>query len=72
MRIAIAILAVLLITALGVFAGWAMDQSLFPPSGGGWRCYRDCIAIVWLPPLAGLALWSLPAFCRWLTRTLAS
>ena len=72
MRIAIAILTAHLITALGVFAGWAMDQSLFPPSGGGWNCYRDCIVTVWSLPIAALGLWSLPAVCRWLTRIVAA
>jgi len=35
------------ITLLGVLVGWAMDQSLIPPQGGGWRCYASCIASVW-------------------------
>ena len=35
------------VTSLGVFVGWAMDQSLMPPIGGGWRCYAACIAAVW-------------------------
>ena len=72
MRIVVATVAAVLITALGVFSGWAMDGSLLPPSGGGWRCYRDCIVIVWSFPIAGLGLWSLPAFCRWLTRLLVA
>ena len=35
------------VTGLGVIVGWAMDQSLMPPFGGGWRCYAACIAMVW-------------------------
>jgi hypothetical protein len=25
------------VTGLGIIFGWAMDQSLMPPLGGGWR-----------------------------------
>jgi hypothetical protein len=32
------------ITLCGVLTGWAMDHSLIPPQGGGWRCYAGCIA----------------------------
>jgi len=35
------------VTGLGIIFGWAMDQSLMPPLGGGWRCYAACIAVVW-------------------------
>ena len=35
------------VTGFGVIFGWAMDQSLMPPLGGGWRCYAACIALVW-------------------------
>ena len=35
------------VTGLGIIFGWAMDQSLMPPLGGGWRCYAGCIAMVW-------------------------
>ena len=35
------------VTGLGVIVGWAMNQSLMPPFGGGWRCYAGCIAMVW-------------------------
>ena len=35
------------VTGWGIIFGWAMDQSLMPPLGGGWRCYAACIAVVW-------------------------
>ncbi|MDY0166416.1 MAG: hypothetical protein RBS80_07720 [Thermoguttaceae bacterium] len=35
------------VTGVGVIFGWAMDQSLMPPFGGGWRCYAACVAIAW-------------------------
>ena len=40
-------LALAAVTGLGVIVGWAMNQSLMPPFGGGWRCYTGCIAMVW-------------------------
>ena len=40
-------LALAAVTGLGVIVGWAMNQSLMPPFGGGWRCYAGCIAMVW-------------------------
>jgi len=59
-----AALVSLVITSTGVFAGWAMDHSLWPPSGGGWRCYATCIAGVWLMASGPLLLASaLSRFC---------
>ena len=40
-------LALAAVTSLGVIFGWAMDKSLMPPFGGGWRCYAACIAMAW-------------------------
>ena len=40
-------LALAAVTGLGVIVGWAMNQSLMPPFGGGWRSYAGCIAMVW-------------------------
>ena len=40
-------LALAAVTGLGVIVGWAMNQSLMPPFGGGWRCYAGCIAMAW-------------------------
>jgi hypothetical protein len=48
-------------------AGWAMDQSMLPPYGGGWRCYAACFAAVWTPFIAAYGLWLLPRLCRWIT-----
>ena len=35
------------ITLCGVLFGWAMDHSLVPSQGGGWRCYASGIASAW-------------------------
>ena len=45
--IAAGTLGVAAASGLGAIFGWAMDQSLMPPFGGGWRCYAGCIAMVW-------------------------
>jgi hypothetical protein len=42
-----AVLVAVALTGFGVFLGWAMDQSLIPPYGGGWPCYAACVAHVW-------------------------
>jgi hypothetical protein len=59
------------ITGLGVFYGSVMDGSLFPPSGGGWRCYVDCVAAAWglvlLLALTASVPFGTAAFARWLT-----
>ncbi|HEY5315831.1 MAG TPA: hypothetical protein VIK18_25100, partial [Pirellulales bacterium] len=55
------------ITGLGVFYGLLMDGSLFPPSGGGWRCYVDCVIVVWVIVLVPGIPFGAAAFARWLT-----
>ena len=70
--IVVAVLAAFTITALGTYAGWAMDHSLMPPYGGGWRCYLVCIACVWAIPLGVTAIASVPGLCRLLARVFVS
>jgi hypothetical protein len=57
-------IAAIAITARGLFVGWAMDQSIRPPSGGGWRCYAQCLGLTWAAALGVVGLTSLPAVCR--------
>jgi hypothetical protein len=64
--LAVAIVVAVAVTYLGMVVGWAMDNSMFPPYGGGWRCYAACLAAVWTPFMAAYGLWSLPKLCRWI------
>jgi hypothetical protein len=57
-----AFLAFLAFTALGLYVGWAFETSYLPPHGGGWRCYRDCVVIVWIAGF--IAMWTLRAVCH--------
>jgi len=38
-HIVAAVLVAVAFTGVGALLGWAMDQSLIPPHGGGWPCY---------------------------------
>jgi hypothetical protein len=62
-----ATLAIVALTSLSLFMGWAMDHSILPPYGGGWRCYVACMEAVWTLPIGGVLLACLPSFARWLT-----
>jgi hypothetical protein len=73
MRFAILVTAMLAVfTALGIFVGWAMNDSLLPPGGGGLACYVHCIATVLVLPAGIVALSVVPAVCRWITRILSA
>jgi hypothetical protein len=46
LKILAATLAIFTLIGLSLLTGWAMDQSISPPFGGGWCCYVACAAAV--------------------------
>lgn len=48
LKFLLAVLFIGTVFGVGLFFGWVMDHSLFPPGGGGWPCYVQCVVSVWL------------------------
>ena len=44
----IVVLGAVIITVLGLFGGWIMNQSRLPPLGGGVACYVTCVVFLWV------------------------
>jgi hypothetical protein len=62
------IAAVVGLLRLSYFVGWAMDNSILPPFGGGWRCYVFCFIAVWAIPVGAVFILSLPVLLQRVTK----
>ena len=64
-------LAVVGLIRLSLVVGWTFDNSILPPFGGGWPCYRSAFIGVFALPVGVILLACLPSFAKRVARIIA-